>query len=242
MRSNIRPRMRLGYWYVLNSVNDSSDFFFLRSPNKLNKVSWLYTGNLEGPHPGSPLLLSSNIPNELDDISVDWKRVITRSEYNKEEACVKGDIWTLVNLWILAEYLILPRLQNLAFNKVFALDEKFAHVIMIYTKFICEETATDSMLRKYIFDRCVAIVTPRLVPEIRRLNVFLKRLPESFKDDWIAALLEFLEEHKGLRPKEEYHVPLSRTLDDLAHELPISKSEARKKGVRRTSSFSNLGF
>jgi hypothetical protein len=193
---------------------------FFRS-NNLNKVSWLCTGNLEGPHPGSPLLLSSNIPDELNDISVDWKRFITRSEYNKEEACVKGDIWTLVNLWILAEYLILPRLQNLAFNKVFALDEKFGHVIMIYTNFICEETATDSMLRKYVFDRCVTIVTPRLVPKIRRLDVFLKCLPESFKDDWIAALLEFPEEHKGLRPKEEYHVPLSRALDDSAHKLPI---------------------
>jgi len=182
----------------------------------LNKVSWLYTGNLEGPHPGTPLLLSSNIPDELDGISVDWKKAITRSEHRKEAACVKGDIWTLINLWILAEYLILPRLQNLAFDKIFTLDEKFCSLTTFYTKFICEETARDSMLRKYVFDRCVTILTPRIAPKIRRLDLFLKGLPESFKDDWMAAFLEFPEPHKGLRSMEEYHVTLSRTSNDLA--------------------------
>ena len=218
---------------------------FFRSPSNLKKVSWLYTGNLESPHHGSPLLLSSNIPDELDDISVDWKRIITRSEYSEEVACVKGDVWTLLNLWILAKYLIIPRLQNLAFDKIFALEEKFGYATMIYTKFICEETAADSMLRKYVFDRCVTIVTPRLVPKIRRLDLFLKRLPESFKDDWMAALLEFPEEHKSLLPKEEYHVPLSRTSDDLADKtanLEVGSSKERSSENKRLFQSRFLGL
>jgi hypothetical protein len=82
----------------------------------------------------------------------------------------------------------------------------------------------------------VTIVTPRLVPKIRRLDVFLECLPESFKEDWLAAFLEFPEPHNGLRSMEDYYVPLSRTSNDLADKtanLEAGSSKERSSENKR---------
>ena len=89
------------------------------------------------------------------------------------------------------------------------------------------------MLRKYTLDVFLAKSKASRQPNA----AVFKMLPENFKDAWIAALLERPGKPKVLRPKEEYHVPVPKTANDLAGE---AANTSKDKGSENQSLFGLL--
>ena len=71
----------------------------------------------------------------------------------QQKGTVDEDIINVIRLWVLAEYLLLPKLQNLAMDELDRLCKAFSCLPLGRLEFIWDQTAEGSPLRKYFTDR-----------------------------------------------------------------------------------------
>lgn len=67
---------------------------------------------------------------------------------------------SLAELWVLADKLLLPRLQNLCIQMIEGVRKQIDVVATPTLKYIWENTASDSPLRRLMLDQCLGL-TPR---------------------------------------------------------------------------------
>ena len=159
-------------------------------------IHWLYAQTLDGP--------IWRIPRPFPQFQNDKERDTAFASMFPD---ISGDYRNLVGLWILADYLLLPQLQNLAIDELDHLLNTFGcNINFNGVKFIWDETAPDSPLRRYAIN------------ELARHFDFRKR-SEQIKDqpgEILAALLSAMSQYRdqvlALRPVFKgspfYHVPV----------------------------------
>ncbi|KAG4433069.1 hypothetical protein IFR05_011463 [Cadophora sp. M221] len=77
---------------------------------------------------------------------------------------------TLIDLWVLADKFLIPRLQNLVIETMQRKVES-SHLVPAYTfKYLYENTAEHSLLRRYIIGLCVVSAYPSVYAE--HMNIF----------------------------------------------------------------------
>lgn len=115
-------------------------------------VSWIYTQTLE---------LKSDEPDSGDSGDVPALR---------RPKTLKQEFICLVKLWILADKLLMPRLQNAAMYEIETLRQGGNIFPLSMMKYIYENTANESPLRDYTLQHCATTVTPDAAKQCKQLS------------------------------------------------------------------------
>jgi hypothetical protein len=125
-------------------------------------VQWLYTKRIQ----------SWLTDAEIDSLPEDADGFII---FSKDD-CVKLGRYSmrLVNLWITADYLQMPRLQNLAVDGLENLRVQWDTIGCNPLNYLCENVPSEAPLRQLIFEHCLLFLPPSVY--LRHPHLFLKQM------------------------------------------------------------------
>jgi len=157
-------------------------------------IRWLYTQSLVGP--------LWKVPRPLPKFENAEERI---KAYEQQRGAVDQDFIDIIRLWLLADYLLLPKLQNLAMDELCRLYNAFRCDITIGTlQFIWDETAEESPLRKYF---------AAWYARVHDFDVSAPVLKQLTRNDILVDLLVAMQQFRMILPQanfymKSYHVPL----------------------------------
>jgi hypothetical protein len=129
-----------------------------------------------------------------------------------ERRAIAHEFMTLVELWVLADKLRIPRLQNLVIDTIHAIEEKTLFAPSpLSLRYIYENTAPGSQLRLFAVEISISGLQPKDFIDKR----VAKDMPHQMLLDFAAHTSQKLEEletmHKCNSPPHDlsaYHVPV----------------------------------
>jgi hypothetical protein len=111
---------------------------------------------------------------------------------NSEYLQIGREYDDLIALWILADRLSIPKLENLVIEKIIQISDRLNSIPIGSCQYIYNNTAKDSLLRKFF----VALIALQLNHE-----VYLKAKKGEFFEELLLDLVEFHTRRRG-EPKE----------------------------------------
>lgn len=100
-----------------------------------------------------------DVEQEVVSLLVNWfytQEIILESLERDE--CVEGDWGNIPRLWVLADKLLIPRLQNACISKLVELEEKFRRVATGILHYVYSNTAKGSPLRLLLLHQCTCLM------------------------------------------------------------------------------------
>jgi len=154
---------------------------------------------------------------QLEDTSVEAVQLLVQWLYQQklDLAWVPDKItWqerclTLVELWVLADKLLIPRLQNEALREIHKMAESEKKTPTRFSKYVYKNTAPGSQLRRYFVDRCAWTLNCKWIATHPR------QFPNEFWVELAVCTTQALE--KGVDRNKMRH---EFTVSD--YEIPVS--------------------
>jgi hypothetical protein len=155
-------------------------------------MHWLYAQSLEGPIWKVPRPLPT-FTNHEEGVAAYTQQVVTVDE----------EFSNVIQLWVLADYLLLPKLQNLAMDELDRLCSAFGCFNQELLVVIWDQTAEESPLRRYFIDGYAKKCDFKAEAEK------MKHLRSDILMDFLVAMQHF----RKVKPKDKlcyisYHVPV----------------------------------
>ncbi|PVH85663.1 hypothetical protein DL98DRAFT_605229 [Cadophora sp. DSE1049] len=144
--------------------------------------------------------------DETVSLLVNWfySQELSVDSLEKNEI-VDGDHWKLIRLWVLADKLLIPRLQNVTIIKLTEMEKAFNKTPVGCLNYIYNNTAAGSPLRLLLLHQCACLMDPKS---------FLKAEAEFPKSMLIELAIFACGDHSALIKRsrirnnlEQYKVP-----------------------------------
>lgn len=69
----------------------------------------------------------------------------------------KQELDDLIRVWVLADKLQIPKLQNFAVDMLFQIREEYSAILILQLKLVYKETSSDSPLRNFFLEQCYSL-------------------------------------------------------------------------------------